>query len=469
MAQVRGKHLAAVHTLPVPQYVAWAREQCIAIGVGTSASSVSRVSQHTSASPVRWLSPSVWREEICKRWVMRVCRRVVVCMQSHLSGRGEEVPPHPGENPMMVYVGAEVSHTVGVVKLSCEFFPRTVHVLGFVGMRNVVATGIGGDSENCAVRDVVSGLALCQLSGAAWEYSKFACGGGWTVVHDIHNLLLWPSSELPEVHSVKFNFWPATALDVCAIEGDNAILLAETGDTDYRGLLWCVNLRKSFAAHRLVCESEFSIDPEACGLDYNLSGPLFLTPRHGEILVVRSGFLVYPKLLTVNMAKHLISRERHKYKAMLAGIQAVDLHHFVDPDTTNGVLDLYSTDDLERPCRIFTWNPGSASIVGSGFLAFLQAPPSLDEKAEDKGEEGKGGHIDLCDAVTGKWVLTPLQNKNVDASHLPVSENHEVVAAVIFFKTRNTIALLYSVKSLPSSCLLSSSFMPVCAANRFSE
>ncbi|KAH3732849.1 hypothetical protein Pelo_16328 [Pelomyxa schiedti] len=367
--------------LPPATHVAWALDQLVALGVG------SFVYRCGATSPSRLLPRDLLRHEIARPWVMSPRTRVAVKLVSGGEGgaSSSSSPSSAGWSLTMAMhhyqmcVNVGVSHTGGVVDVWTACIPMHIRVRGWLGRGVAVLEddGVGQWWATYFVDDDVLSWSL----GPPARLWKFKRGARWAVMYGkwpigSTRIVLWPASVSEEatatvpVPECKTLMW----LDFVDDDEDEAVVVVQEPN---KHEVWRVDLRASYNTSQFVVRHRYR-----GYFDHHNVRRMVLLSDGGKVLMVssKSGGSYMLRTLEPREAVHECHDRTYK----------VDSRHFAEFDGSADEVRVFSTGgDLGTPCRVFPTNTGSSFKCGCGCVAFWE-------------EEG---HLDLCDGVTGCWLL----------------------------------------------------------------
>ncbi|KAH3731562.1 hypothetical protein Pelo_17605 [Pelomyxa schiedti] len=342
--QRRPRPFASQCTLAAPEHILRACDQLVVLLLGLVAP---RCAARSAAAT---LTHPIIIHEIGARYVMHVDRRIAI------GGRGlvvvgeddeEETPGWRGSWLDVVFVG--ISLTLGVVERwargrvddDAYCFAPLRGFKGWVGKGRLVVQRRGAGDAWALLNFETMRVELDALGGRETYWS----GGKWVVsLSRGKPMIIFPKSGLGS-------------------EACPATLLHKT---------------RTYLTSRLVLTNSFYTG--------GYISALYQSKQHG--LIAQVMHLWWSSNQPPLNSFSFVSLQSHKvlYRSQPGQIYKLDNTHFAEIGTNYETLSVYSIDDFDHPVRVFL-APARFSCE-NGFILIEET-----------------SHIDLVDAVTGKWLL----------------------------------------------------------------
>ncbi|KAH3760594.1 hypothetical protein Pelo_7573 [Pelomyxa schiedti] len=380
------QRVAVRGTLAAPHHVLWARDQLAAL---LACVVVPRCGAR--GCPASLVPHAVLACDIGQRLVMHVDRQLLISGRHLVASSSSAAPAaaaaantHAETN--VVVVG--VSLTLGVVGL--RGWCGITHI---EGVFEWVGVGCGlpiGARSNIEVVDPVEMTAVEEVvsGNIPRGYLDVRKGRNWAVLcklfdYSAHTILIRPLGLL--LHGgggVTKGVYVTGEIQLVDMINDNeAALLIRIEDSHRRFHMLCVDLEKSYDSGQLVVTDSVP----AFG---TIKGMVFHSKDHKLIVPMNERKKSDPGTPVVGLRSLRPLKVLHTCSNWV--IHKVDSTHFAEEDITNNTLSVFSTDEFERPVRIFTLD--GEFKCGNGFIALMMQ---------------QEGCFDLVDAVTGTWLRLP--------------------------------------------------------------
>ncbi|KAH3767321.1 hypothetical protein Pelo_803 [Pelomyxa schiedti] len=343
--------------LPSPCHMVLARSQLVALLTSVV---IPRCGTHSQS---RLLPAPTIKDEIAAKWVMSVDRRIVIKWNEIFSRSDND---HENTLCNLVFIG--VSLTLGVVEyhvLSRRNFTKdNLHTAHWIGNGCAMFPAEQGDTITIANlrTHVVRNVAAPGFhAGGQFDMCK---GRKWVVVWSV-----WFTIVILHMSALNDDSWNGPiSMSVALTNGlrtvemisdDEAVLLPHA---DHNVEVLCVDLKKSFELGSLVVTDRFRRFP--------LMGTM----------------VFHSKMHKVILTKYEWHGTGIEWVSLQPDCLLVDSTHFVEEDTPNMILNLFSTDDFTQPVRVF--HLSDRFCCENGFIVLWSS-----------------GYLDLVDSITGSWLL----------------------------------------------------------------